>query len=40
MIKVKEEDCLDLKQTSGIYDNDGMEETKVIKLEAIRVSDY
>ena len=40
MIKVKEEDCLDLKHTSGIYDNDGMEETKVIKLEAIRVSDY
>lgn len=40
MIKVKEEDCLDLKHTSGIYDNDGMEETKVIKLETIRVSDY
>ena len=35
MIKVKEEDCLDLKHTSGIYDNDGMEETKVIKLETI-----
>ena len=40
MIKVKEEDCLDLKHTSGIYDNVGMEGTKVIKLETIWVSDY
>ena len=35
MIKVKEEDCLDLKYTSRIYDNVGMEGTKVIKLETI-----
>ena len=35
MIKVKEDDCLDLKHTSGIYDNDGMEGTKVIKLETM-----
>ena len=40
MIKVKEENCLDLKHTNGIYDNVGMEETKVIKLETISVSDY
>ena len=40
MIKVKEEDCLELKHTSGIYDNDGIERTKVIKLETIPVSDY
>ena len=40
MIKVKEEDCLELKHTSGIYDNDGIEGTKVIKLETIPVSDY
>ena len=40
MIRVKEEDCLDLKHTSGIYENDRIEGTKVIKLETIRVSDY
>ena len=40
MIKVKEEDYLDLKHTTGMYDNDGIEGTKEIKLETIRVSDY
>ena len=40
MIQMKEEDCLDLKHASGIYDNDGIEGTKVIKLKTIRVRNY